>query len=289
MGKLRFNYRSQTLCQNVDITVVIPSSDFSFFDPAERTLSGVPNTPKKYIYKKGMKYQTVYMLHGGGDDDTILYRKTNVEWFADRNEVMLVTPNLPNSYFADTAYGVDYSWFLTEELPVVIQALFPSSPRREDNFIVGYAMGGNGALVTAIKRPDLYCWCVDMSGGVAFNTNLAEMMENARDNNWELYKHTFGPAESLPGSRFDMYAIAKKHMDEHAEVPVFRLYAGSDEGRIRDRVFCDSQNLKELGYDVEYKELPGYGHDWPLWNYLLEEVFDKDLPLKRAPIYADEL
>lgn len=53
---------------------------------------------------------------------------------------MLVTPNIANSFGADACYGVPYQTFVTEELPLVIQTLFASSPKREDNFIMGYAM-----------------------------------------------------------------------------------------------------------------------------------------------------
>ncbi len=289
MGRMRFNYRSQTLSQNVDITIVIPSNDFSYFDPAERSLEGVPNVPKKFIYKEGMKYQTIYLLHGGGDDETILYRKTNVELNAERNCVMLVSPSFPNSYFADVNYGIDYSWFLNEELPVVIQSLFPSSPRREDTFIMGYAMGGNGALANAIMHPERYSMCVDMSGGVAYNTNLAEMMDRVTNFTWEHYKHAFGPAEAMPGSKHDLYNTAKKNIEAGVEVPVFRMYAGSEEGAIHDRVKLDAENLAGLGYDATFTEVPGYGHVWPLWAYLLGEVIDNGMPLRRAPIYADEL
>lgn len=53
---------------------------------------------------------------------------------------MLVTPNIANSFGIDTAYGVAYQTFLSQELPTVIRALFASSEKREDNFIMGYAM-----------------------------------------------------------------------------------------------------------------------------------------------------
>jgi putative tributyrin esterase len=56
--------------------------------------------------------------------------------------------------------------FITEELPTVIQTLFTSSEKREDNFIMGYAKGSNVALVAAITRPDRYYVRMDISGGI---------------------------------------------------------------------------------------------------------------------------
>ena len=45
--------------------------------------------------------------------------------------------------------------YVTEELPAVIKANFPSI-NTENAGISGHSMGGHGALVCALKRPDLY-------------------------------------------------------------------------------------------------------------------------------------
>ena len=79
---------------------------------------------------------------------------------------MTVTPQVNDSFFLDTRYGIRYFTYLTEELPVLIRSLFASSGAREDNYVVGMAMGGNGALQLAMRRPDLYAACVDLSGGI---------------------------------------------------------------------------------------------------------------------------
>ena len=155
MGKLRFNYRSEVLGHYVDITVVYPSDTYRLpeTDALKNRSHGLLIREKKDFFAPGMKFQTVYLMHGGGDDDTLTYRYTNAELFAQRNHVMLVTPNIANTFGADACYGVPYQTFVTEELPLVIQTLFASSPKREDNFIMGYAMGGNVALAAAIAVP----------------------------------------------------------------------------------------------------------------------------------------
>ena len=159
-----------------------------------------------------MKFQTVYLVHGGGDDDSLTYRYTNAELFAQRNHVMLVTPDISNSFGLDTEYGVCYHTFLTEELPVVIQTLFASSPKREDNFIMGYAMGGNAVLGAALLRPDLYAACVDISGGIGMTLDTAKLQEEMTSRhfleNFKLYTTTFPKPEDIPASRFNIYEAA---------------------------------------------------------------------------------
>ena len=129
------------------------------------------------VYHPGIKFQTVYLIHGGGDDDTLPFRYTNVERYAEDNCVMLVCPDIANSFGLDTSYGKKYSTFLCEELPVLIRSYFPSSPERKDNFIVGYAMGGNAALGNALLHPENYSFCVDLSGGIGF-TPRTQMLKD---------------------------------------------------------------------------------------------------------------
>ncbi len=163
-----FNYRSEALGKYLDITVVYPTDSYrcpTTPELANRAHKLLTNE-KPDVHTPGMKFQTVYPMHGGGDDDTLTYRYANAEACAQRNKVMLVTPNTANSFGANARYGLPYMTFVTEELPTVIQTLFASSGKREDNFGMGYAMGGNVALAAASTRPDRYSVCMDISGGI---------------------------------------------------------------------------------------------------------------------------
>jgi putative tributyrin esterase len=290
MGIMRFNYRSQAIGRYIDISVVYPTDNMSYIDPALEKKHPVPG-PEKQQYKPGMKFQTVYLIHGGGDDDSLVYRYTNAEYFAQRNCVMLVTPDITNSFGINTNYEVEYSTFLNEELPIVIQTLFASSPKREDNFIVGYAMGGNAAFGNALMYPQNYSTCVDMSGGIGLTVNMQTLKDELNSehfkNDFKLYGASFGEADKLDGSRHDMYTLAKKNLENGVEVPKFYFIAGSEESFIRDRCKDDADILKSLGYDATYIEAEGYKHDFEMWDKYLHIVFDEILPLKRKAIYSE--
>lgn len=292
MGKLRFNYRSEVLGHYVDITVVYPTDTYRLpeTDALKNRSHGLLLREKKDFFAPGMQFQTVYLMHGGGDDDTLTYRYTNAEAFAQRNHVMLVTPNIANSFGADACYGVPYQTFITEELPLVIQTLFASSPKREDNFIMGYAMGGNVALAAALTRPDRYTACVDLSGGIGMTLDAEALKNEIRSEHFSkvfpLYGATFGPAEEVVGSRFDLKAVALKNRAKGMPECKFILACGSKEF-IRARMENDARILKELGFDVDYLLAEGYDHDFIMWNDYIELALDKLLPLKRAAIYPD--
>ena len=292
MGSLRFNYRSDAIGGYIDITVVYPTDNFCYYDMAEGVrFHKIPGMQQKERYVPGMKFQTVYLLHGGSDNDSLTYRYTNAELFAQRNNVMLVTPNIMNSFGADTDYGVCYGIFLTEELPLVMQTLFASSPEREDNFIMGYAMGGNAALGTAIKRPDLFHTCIDISGGIGYTVNPKTLQEELDGdhfrNHFPLYNASFGEGKDLPGSRHDMQKTARQHIENGDVLTKMILIAGSEEGFIRERVEADADTLLSMGWPVEYLCAQGYGHDFRMWNDYIEKALDHLIPLKRRPLFPE--
>jgi len=292
MGKMRFNYRSEILGKYVDVTVVLPTDELRC--PPSKYLANRTNMgsadPNKQTYRPGMKFQTVYLIHGGGDDDTLTYRYSNAEEDAQRNTVMLVTPNIANSLGADTCYGVPYMTFLTEELPTVIQSLFPSSPERQDNFIMGYAMGGNVALACALTRPDRYCFCMDISGGIGMTPDPDTLAEELRGDhfrsNFYLYNATFGDPDTIKGSRFDLNAAARKHLEAGHKMPELILACGSKEF-IRARVENDVAKLRDLGLDITYLCAQGYDHDFHMWDRYIRLGLDRYLPLKRRVIYPE--
>ena len=133
MGVLRFNYHSEVLGMYTDITVTYPTGCYTC-GVTDGSESGLPGSGvKKRAYVPGMKLPTVYMLHGGGEDDTVFQRMSRLEYYAEQNGVMTVTPQVNDSFFLDTRYGIRYFTYLTEELPVLIRSLFASSGAREED------------------------------------------------------------------------------------------------------------------------------------------------------------
>ncbi len=282
MALMRFNFLSETLSLCVDVTITYPTGKFTYSDePTKKEVR--PQQNAKMPYSGGMKLQTVYILHGGSDDDTIPFRYTNLERYAEKNCVMTVAAQVKDSFYMDTAYGYKYFTFMTEELPAVIQALFASSPAREDNFVIGFAMGGNGALALAMKRPDLYSAVVDLSGGIGCTIDTEYFFEEMKNVPMARLQSTFGDLEKFRGSEYDLGYYAKKNIVEKVDMPKLFMAVGENDF-IRDVVRKDRDALMALGYDFYYEEAPGLGHDWDFWDKYFRIALDEWLPLKRRPI-----
>lgn len=290
MALIQYNYKSQCVGRNVNVTVILPTDGLSFFEPSEARERGhnpiAP--PPRDVYRPGMGFQTVYLYHGGGEDNSVSGRYAALERAAQENRVMLVCPDI--QFFGTDSAGGKYFTYLTEELPTVMQTIFPSSPKREDNFVMGYAMGANVALGAAVIRPDLFRACVDISGGIGMTLKTQTLVDELNSNHFKTfvpsYQIAFGPSESFPGSAFDLFPIAKKFREQGRELSEFILACGSKEF-IRERVEGDVHALKELGYTIRYICAEGYDHNWEMWEKYMLLAFKELLPLKRKYLYKE--
>lgn len=282
MAVMRYNFFSQVLSLCVDVTITYPSRQFAYSENAQQEL--ILSQQYKETLRPGMKLQTVYVLHGGSDDDTLIHRYTNLERYAEDNCVMTVTAQVKDSFFLDTAYGFRYYTFMTEELPSVMRCLFASSPAREDNFVLGMAMGGNAALMLAMKRPDLYSAAVDLSGGIGCSVDSAYFGQELRE--WTKIKRltaAFGDAEQAVDGPWDIGRIARENFARGVKVPELFMAVGEDDF-IRDVVRRDRDALRAIGYPLHYEEAPGLGHEWAFWDQYVRKALYEWLPLKRRAV-----
>lgn len=284
MAILRYNFRSEILGLNTNVTICYPANALTtglgFRDPIFPDDDRMP-------YEPGMKFQTVYVLHGGGEDDTVPYRYTRLEQYAENNKVMLVSPSVNDSFYMNTTYGYKYFDYITQELPLVVKSLFASADGRENTFVVGMAMGGNGALGLGLMRPDLYEAVVDLSGGIGVTLDREEYI---RSLHWHTPKvrNTLLGEQEFVNSEHDLRWFAEKNKADGVKVPQLFIGVGEDDF-IRDRVHEDYVILKKLGYDVVYEEAKAMKHDFDMWDFYLNKALSSWLPLKREPLYTKEM
>lgn len=100
--------------------------------------------------------QSLYLLHGLGDDGSAWQRKTNLEALVADKQVAVIMPAVGRSWYQDVPKGVPYWTFLTESLPRYMNQLLPLSPCTVDHFVAGNSMGGYGALKWASAQPQQF-------------------------------------------------------------------------------------------------------------------------------------
>jgi putative tributyrin esterase len=280
MAVLRMNILSKFLGMLTNITVFLPT-----FSPRD-TLTN-PN-----FYKPGMKFQTLYLLHGGIGDDADYVNLTSIVRYADENHIAVVMPAAYNSFYTDNPAGPRYWRYISEELPELCQSLFPLSDKPEDNFVAGLSMGGSGAMKMGLVYPERFAAVLCMSGTSINPDKVKEFfnmpgMERPDPDVMPRIdlRGIFGDLDHFKGSAHDMWAQARRNVEAGKKLPKFFLTSG-DQDFALEHVKDAHAMLTGLGYDTFLEIVPGYGHEWSFWDLTLQKALNNWLPIRREIIYT---
>jgi len=260
MAKIQCNVISYTLRRTVDITVTIPTPTFpAIFGMGVKDGEKARHTPKE-------KYPVLYLLHGMGNNNQQWTGYTNVEMYAEEQQIVVVNLAGENRFYMEQ-FGDDFFTFVSEELPDFITGTFPVSERPEDTYIAGLSMGGFGTLLHAMSHPEKYCaFGVFSAGGKGLDPNQSIV-----------------PLEAMPEERIP-WNLIELNAEKGIAFPKGYLAIGTEDHGYEG---CKAtyELLKEKGADVTWDEIEGYGHEWRFWDIEVEK-FLKWLP--RTDAYAKD-
>lgn len=255
------NFYSYVLNRAVDISVVVPSVTC----PESLGLGGI--TPS---HKLPAKFPVLYLLHGFGNNHAQWLGYSNVEMYAEEQRIAVVTMSAENKAYAD-AGADDFMRFVDEELPEFVCNYFPVSDKPEESYIAGLSMGGFGALLHGITHPERYRAIGSFSGGVGINpvTFVKDPMGSK------------GKEAPLP-HEYDLAALADDAAAAGRTLPPLYIACGTEDFLFQANVdFRD--HLVELGADVTWDEVAGFGHEWRFWDMQVEKFLDW---IPRDDVYA---
>ena len=242
-------------------------------------------------------YQVLYLLHGGSGDDSDYVNFTNIVRYADDNKIAVVMPNDYNACYTDSLDGsIKYYTFLTEELPLVCQTMFPISDKREDTFVAGLSMGSHGAMKVAINNPDKFAACLCMSG--ASTRPGVPTMVPTKDGvfNFDAPKPKIPlgeitakieDPEFIRGTVNDVYAVAKKNAEDGKPLPKMFFRVGDCDHALY-RAQLAERDLRSWGYETKIEVVKGLGHEWDLWDDTLRLALREWLPIRHSIIYPEK-
>jgi S-formylglutathione hydrolase FrmB len=188
------------------------------------------------------RYPVVYLLHGGTQNHTAFAARN---WFtkdASERRMIVVMPYLQPALFSTRRGGAaPFEEFLGRELPAYIDANYRTVADRRGRAIGGISMGGYGATMLGLKRPDLFA---------AVGAISAALGTGGRPD---------GIAALVPALPVD-------------GAPYFYVACG-----VADAVLPASRDfaarLRERKIRVDFSEVPG-GHGWEVWDPQVRAFFD---------------
>jgi len=124
--------------------------------------------------RRGETYKSVYILHGFSGNPTRTYKKDipNLSQLAEKYQTIYIIPDGNfSSWYIDSPIDKNsqYETFLSKELIQFIDANYPTKKDREQRGILGWSMGGYGALTVGISNQDIYSLVGSVSGAIDFN------------------------------------------------------------------------------------------------------------------------
>lgn len=126
------------------------------------------------IVEKGKTYKSVYILHGYTGNPTRTYQQDipNLQQKAIENNTIYILANGNyNSWYVDSPLKADsqYQTFIGEELVAYIDAHYPTIKDKNSRGILGWSMGGYGAINIGTHYPDTFSIIGSSCGALDFN------------------------------------------------------------------------------------------------------------------------
>jgi endo-1,4-beta-xylanase len=213
--------------------------------------------PPPYAAEPLRRFPVVYHLHGRTDSEsTHLY---NLRLLVEAVRAGAVPPCIcvyayagRLSFFTDWKNGPVKSETVVLELVRHIDANFRTKAEREHRGLIGWSMGGWGALKLAFRHPELFSAAASLSGGFL---TIQEMREIAGGT----YENTFGsdPDYCAANSPLTLAVSRAPLVRDRLRLSL----AVGDEDFLIEPNRRMHRWLDDLKLAHDYRELPGLGHD----------------------------
>jgi enterochelin esterase-like enzyme len=256
--------------------------------------------PADYVENPERRYPVVYLLHGLGDD----HKSWNDQWLnisavIDRLEsqeelmpMIYVMPQGFRTYYVNKYNGsYDYMDMFTEELIPYIDRTYRTVPNKHQRAVVGYSMGGFGAMILPSKNPELFTISAPLSMSVRTDQQYMTEPGSGWNDQWGAI---FGGVGTSGSARLTDYYKA------HCPFYMFNaqtagLYAGIryfiDCGDEEEQLLVANDDLhvllRESGISHEYRVRDG-AHQSSYWRSGMPEILHYVAACFRGESYKTE-
>ncbi|MDR1973107.1 MAG: esterase family protein [Bacteroidales bacterium] len=240
--------------------------------------------PKDYLENPQKRYPVVYLLHGLGDDHkswndkwlNVAAQIENLENNKGLQPMIYIMPQGFRSYYVNRYDGkFPYMDMFTKEFVPRMDSLYRTVADREHRAVVGYSMGGFGAMILAAKHPEVFSVSVPLS--MSFRTDEQYMTESASgwDNQWGA---VFG-GKGLSGTarltdyykqHCPYYMFTEQTVQQYAGVKYF-YDCGDDEEQLLVANDNLHVQLRNINFPHEYRVRNG-AHTSGYWSSAMTEA-----------------
>ncbi|WP_445735436.1 alpha/beta hydrolase-fold protein [Mariniflexile sp.] len=220
-------------------------------------------------------YPVVYLLHGFGNNEKAWYTDGMIQYYSDQYKgeiapMIFVMPNAYNTYYVNRYNGrYPFMNMLTIEMVPEIDKLFRTKSDKNNRAVMGYSMGGYGALILPALNPNVFSVGVPLS--MSFRTDEQYMAEpqSVYDYQWS---PIFGGIGANGQNRITDY------FKKHSPFYFFKDQGASNFSNLKLLIDCGDDEeslsvtndklhtvLRDLNISHEYRVRNG-GHSFDYWK-----------------------
>jgi len=222
-------------------------------------------------------YPVLYLLHGGGDDQTGWVQFGEVLHLADKaihegvsTPMIIVMPDAntgKRGYFNSPDGKWRYEDFFFEELMPYVEKTYRIKGDKRFRAVAGLSMGGGGSFMYALHRPELFSSACPLSASTG--PLSLEQLKERLDRSGESYKED------------DLQA----YYEQHNALSLIESLPAEELKSVRWYIDCGDDDFLFEGNSLVHialrkKEVPheyrvrNGGHTWTYWRESLPEVLN---------------
>ncbi len=221
-------------------------------------------------------YPVLYLLHGGGDDQTGWVQFGEVLSITDKaikagkaTPMIIAMPDAnagKRGYFNDIKGTWRYEDFFFDEFMPFIEKNYRVKAEKRYRAIAGLSMGGGGSFMYALHRPDLFSSACPLSASTG-----PLSLENARN------RYARGPNASATEAEVEAYYL------RHSALALVNAMPDGQKKAVHWYIDCGDDDFLYEGNSLIHiamrkKQIPHEfrirdgGHTWTYWRTALPDV-----------------
>jgi len=220
-------------------------------------------------------YPVLYLLHGGGDDQTGWVQFGEVQWIADKairegtaTPMIIVMPDAntgQRGYFNDIKGEWRYEDFFFQELMPYVEKTYRIKGEKRYRAVAGLSMGGGGTFMYALHHPELFSSACPLSAYVGpltldeAKSRLNQMNIKATDEEIETYFKKHNALNLFNDMPVDQVKSVRWYID-----------CGDDDFLFEGNSLVHiTMRKKQIPHEFRIRD---GAHNWTYWRESLPEV-----------------
>ncbi len=220
-------------------------------------------------------YPVLYLLHGGGDDQTGWVQFGEAPYIADKailegiaTPMIIAMPDANTErrgYFNDISGKWRYEDFFFEEFIPFIERTYRIKGEKRYRAVAGLSMGGGGSFMYALHHPEMFSSACPLSASTG-PLSLEELKERLGDE----AKGVSDEALADYYNRHSAVELVKSLPDEQKESVRWYIDCGDDDFLYEGNSLVHIA-MRKKGIPHEFRIHDG-GHNWTYWRNALPTV-----------------